>query len=93
MAAAAPAPINYDDATKRLLNKLKTKYGIPERQMQQALPNFNPQEPDNVYTQADYDKMMSNVRGWKKYNPYFSCIQHKHHLPLVKYFFLIFFLI
>ena len=43
MAAAAPAPINYDDATKRLLNKLKKKYCIPERQMQQALPNFNPQ--------------------------------------------------
>ena len=69
---AAAAPINYDDATKRLLNKLKTKYGIPERQMQQALPNFNPQEPDNVYTQADYDRMMSNVRGWKEHNPFYK---------------------
>ena len=58
--------------TNDLLNSLHTQYGIPRDEMQQALPDFNPQEPDNVYTEADYDTMMSNVRGWKEHNPFYK---------------------
>ena len=66
------APINYDDATKRLLNKLTMKYGIPRKEMQEALPDFNPQEPDNVYTEAHYKNMMRNVSEWKEHNPFYK---------------------
>ena len=64
--------MDYNQKTNDLLNKLHTEYGIPRKEMQEALPDFNPQEPDNVYTEADYNNMMTNVRGWKEHNPFYK---------------------